>query len=67
MYLPILLIALFASRVKGFNLNNTLGAKNFGQWMYAKKSGADFSIEMARSVRTAMENWAGKHIEENIG
>jgi len=54
--------ALFASRAKGFNLNNTLGAKNFGQWMYAKKSGADFSIEMARSIRTAMENWRGKHI-----
>jgi len=29
--------AMFASRPKGFNLNNTLGAKNFGQWMYAKK------------------------------
>jgi len=30
-----------------------------------QKSGADFSIEMARSIRTAMENWRGKHIEEN--
>ena len=54
--------AMFASRAKGFNPNNTLGAKNFGQWMYAKKTGADYSIEMARSVRAAMENWRGKQI-----
>lgn len=56
--------AMFASRAKGFNPNNPWGAKNFGQWMYAKKTGADFSIEMARSVRAAMENWRGKLITE---
>lgn len=56
--------AMFASRAKGFNPNNTWGAKNFGQWMYAKKTGADFSIEMARSVRAAMENWRGKEMAE---
>ena len=57
--------AMLASRAKGFNPNNSLGAKNFGQWMYARKTGADFSIEMARSVRAALDNWRGKPIEEN--
>jgi len=31
---------------------------------HAKKTGADFSIEMARSVRAAMENWRGHNIAE---
>jgi len=56
---------MFASRAMGFNPNNTKGAKNIGQWIYAKKTGADFSIEMARSVRVGMENWRGRHIKEN--
>ena len=51
--------AMFASRAQGFNPGNTLGAKNFGQWMYARKTGSDYSAEMARSVRIAMENWRG--------
>lgn len=51
---------MFASRAQGFNPNNPLGAKNFGQWMYARKTGADYSLEMGRSVRVAMENWRGK-------
>lgn len=58
--------AMFAARAKDFNSKNTWGAKNYGQWMYAKKTGADFSIEMARSVRAALENWRGKHVAENI-
>ncbi|MDP4127201.1 MAG: nitroreductase, partial [Bacillota bacterium] len=60
--------AMFASRDKVFNPDNTLGAHNYGQWMYARKTGADFSAEMARSVRVAMENWRGKQVikEENF-
>ncbi len=40
--------------------HNKFEAENFGQYMYARKTGADFSIEMARSVRKALENWGGK-------
>ncbi|OLN32312.1 nitroreductase family protein [Desulfosporosinus metallidurans] len=57
--------AMFASRAQGFNPSNTLGAKNFGQWMYARKTGSDYSAEMARSVRIAMENWRGNHMDKN--
>lgn len=56
---------MIASRAKGFNPNNSYGAKNFGQWMYAKKTGAAFSEEMARSVRSAFENWRGKPYNSN--
>ena len=52
--------AMFSHRAKGFNPQNIRGAKNMGQWIYARKTGADFSIEMARSVRVAMNDWRGK-------
>lgn len=39
-----------------------LGVENFGQFMYLKKTGADFSVEMARSVKKALENWKGENI-----
>ena len=32
---------------------------NVGQWMYARKFGADFSKEMSRSVREMMRAWIG--------
>ncbi|KLU60166.1 FMN reductase [NAD(P)H] [Peptococcaceae bacterium CEB3] len=38
------------------------GAHNYGQWMYARKTGAQFSAEMARSVREALKNWRGEPI-----
>lgn len=34
--------------------------ENFGQFMYLRKTGADFSVEMARSVKKALENWKGE-------
>lgn len=37
-----------------------LNVENFGQFMYFQKTGADFSIEMARSVKKALENWKGE-------
>jgi nitroreductase len=36
------------------------GAVNIGQQTYRSKFAADFSIEMNRSVRAIMKNWAGK-------
>ena len=32
-------------------------AENFGQYMYERKSGTDFIIEMTRSVKAAFEKW----------
>lgn len=36
-------------------------ANNFGQHMYIKKFTADFSIEMTRSVKKAIQSWCGDH------
>ena len=33
-------------------------AENMGQHMFARKFGADFSVEMTRSVKAARANWA---------
>jgi nitroreductase len=33
-------------------------AENIGQSIYLKKTGADFSLEMIRSVKMMLENWA---------
>jgi hypothetical protein len=33
------------------------GAQNIGQAMYLRKTSADFSLEMARSVKIMLENW----------
>lgn len=35
------------------------GAQNFGQANYFRKFIADFSLEMSRSVRAMLKNWAG--------
>lgn len=37
--------------------NNILKAENFGQLMYARKTGSDFSKEMTRSVKIMLESW----------
>ncbi|RKD34265.1 nitroreductase family protein [Thermohalobacter berrensis] len=37
--------------------NNKYNAKNFGQYFYARKTGADFAKEMSRSVKEALEFW----------
>jgi len=36
-------------------------ARNFGQYVYARKFSADFAVEMTRSVRKALETWIGEH------
>ncbi len=42
--------------------DNSVNAKNFGQFMYARKTGSDFSKEMARSVREALKHWNGRKL-----
>jgi FMN reductase (NADPH) len=59
--------AMFSHRAKGFNPQNSIGAKNIGQWIYARKTGADFSAEMARSVRIAMNHWRGESLVHHEG
>jgi nitroreductase len=48
---------MFASRDTGRYTGN---AGNFGQHFYARKFGADFSVEMTRSVRAAIAAWTGQ-------
>lgn len=36
------------------------GVSNLGQLQYARKFSADFSVEMTRSVRAALDTWAGR-------
>ncbi len=42
-----------------YNLTHQSSAKNFAQNFYARKTGAAFSKEMARSVKAMLENWRG--------
>ncbi len=51
---------MFADRAATFKEENPYGAKNFAQAFYARKTGAAFSKEMARSVRVAMKKWDGR-------
>ena len=45
---------------KRYNKDNKYGAKNYAQQFYHRKTGADFSKEMARSVRVALKKWDGR-------
>jgi len=40
-----------------FNEQNTVGAKNFGQLVYARKLGSDFAMEMEDSLKKYLEEW----------
>lgn len=53
---------MFIEREKRLSPENKAKAKNFGQFMYARKTGADFSKEMTRSVREMLRNWSGKNL-----
>jgi FMN reductase (NADPH) len=44
---------------KSFSPTNPFKAENLAQLVYARKTGADFSVEMGRSVREALKNWRG--------
>ncbi|MCL4515900.1 MAG: nitroreductase family protein [Firmicutes bacterium] len=53
---------MFAGSEAKFNPGNRFGARNIGQETYARKTGAEFAREMARSVRKALEAWNGKKL-----
>jgi len=40
--------------------SNKYEADNYAQMFYSRKTGADFSKEMARSVRVALKKWTGE-------
>jgi hypothetical protein len=50
---------MFASREQDFLKNGTFlkDATNYGQHFYLRKTGADFSKEMSRSVNVAIRDW----------
>jgi FMN reductase (NADPH) len=50
---------MFIEREKRLSPENKAQASNFGQFMYAKKTGSEFSKEMTRSVREMLKNWKG--------
>ena len=55
--------AMFAEREKIVQPgNNPFQAKNFGQLMYARKTGAPFFQEMHRSLQAAMQRWLGNKL-----
>ncbi|HEY5561207.1 MAG TPA: nitroreductase family protein [Clostridiaceae bacterium] len=41
---------------------NKYNAENYAQMHYAFKTGADFSVEMARSIREVLKNWNGEEL-----
>lgn len=45
-----------------FTPQNKYNAKNYAQMHYAFKTGADFSKEMARSIREVLKIWSGKKV-----
>jgi nitroreductase len=53
---------MFIEREKRIATDNKAGAENFGQFMYARKTGADFSAEMTRSVKEMLKNWTGERL-----
>ena len=54
------LTKMFAAKETTFPLPNKFGAENAAQFMFARKTGAEFSKEMHRSIQKAMEYWQGK-------
>jgi nitroreductase len=48
---------MFHERESSFKSDNTLGAKNAAQMIYAKKFGSPFALEMRRSVKIAYKKW----------
>lgn len=50
---------MFAEHEKTYAPTNPYGADNYAKMFYARKTGATFSKEMARSVRVALKHWDG--------
>ncbi len=53
------LAKMFARLEEDFTPKNKFGAKNMGQFTYARKTGSAFAQEMSRSIRAALQNWPG--------
>lgn len=53
---------MFSEKEKSFVEKNKYNADNFAQAFYARKTGAEFSKEMARSVRVALKKWDGRKL-----
>lgn len=51
---------MFKDQETMYNPENKYGAKNYAQQFYARKTGASFCKEMARSVRVWLKQWDGK-------
>lgn len=51
---------MFAEEEKNYRADNKFQAKNYAQMFYARKTGASFSKEMARSVRFWLKQWDGR-------
>ena len=57
---------MFAEQAKSFSLQNPYHADNYAQAFYARKTGAAFSKEMARSARVAMKQWDGRLLNPSL-
>jgi FMN reductase (NADPH) len=53
------LAKMFAETEASLPQPNKYGAENAAQLMFARKTGAEFSKEMHRSIQKAMKNWQG--------
>lgn len=53
---------MFAEQATIYRPENPYGASNYAQQFYARKTGASFSKEMARSVRVALKAWDGRKL-----
>ena len=53
---------MFSENEESYIENNKYNASNFAQMFYARKTGAEFSKEMARSVRVALKKWDGRRL-----
>lgn len=51
---------MFQEENSHYNRDNKYNAENFAQQFYARKTGAPFSKEMARSVRFWLKQWDGR-------
>lgn len=55
---------MFEEECKKYRQDNPYKAHNYAQMFYARKTGAAFSKEMARSVRVALKEWDGRKLSE---
>ena len=53
---------MFSEQEKSYVEKNKYNADNFAQMFYARKTGSEFSKEMARSVRVALKKWDGRKL-----